>query len=459
MSLPRILIVDDDIHMRSSVAEFLRFSQSYTIEEANNGKEALSRISKESFSVVVSDIKMPEMDGITLLENLQKKEIRTPFIVMSAYGDIQTAVKAMDKGAFYFIEKGTASFTDELEAIVQRALDTDTLIKENRKLNRENTNLRTALREQWNYIGETRKITQIRSLSESIAQSRSTILITGESGTGKELIAKSIHAMSDRSGGPFIKINCAALPENLIESELFGHEKGAFTGALKTRSGKFELAAKGTILLDEIGEMPVTVQAKLLRVLQEREVDKVGGDTPVDVDVRVIATTNRNLEDEIAAGTFREDLYYRLNVFNIELPPLRERKEDIPALADHFIEKYNRENGFTVENLSDKALDALLRHTWPGNIRELENTIERAVVLTRNGAIVPQSLLLNRGREKENQGLTAGMTVAQAERELIFKTLDFCGNNKTKTADMLDISVRTLRNKLNEYEDSHGKEE
>jgi DNA-binding NtrC family response regulator len=440
--------------MRESVVELLEFSDKYEIESAIHGENALHKLESKTYSTIISDVKMPVMDGLQLLEAVREKYPETPFVIMSAHGDIAMAMEAMEKGAFYFIEKGTDSFIDKVDAIIQRAVETGALMSANRELTSENSNLKKALKDKWDYIGAADSINEIRKVSESVAESKSTVLITGESGTGKELIAKSIHSMSNRSGGPFIKVNCAALPEGLIESELFGHEKGAFTGAQKTRKGKFELAHNGTLLLDEIGEMPLGVQAKLLRVLQEKEIDKVGGDAPVAVDVRIIATTNRDLYEESQEGNFREDLYYRLNVFHFTLPPLRERLTDIPALVDHFIEKYNDENGFSVEGLNNDALKQLQGYTWPGNIRELENTVERAVVLTRVGMVEPEKLLL-RGENRKSgagAGLEAGMTVAQAERDLIYKTLTFCENNKTKAADMLAISIRTLRNKLNEYE-------
>ncbi len=453
MSKPTILVVDDDRDMRESVVELLEFSEKYEIESAIHGENALSKLEKTSYAAIVSDVKMPVMDGLQLRSQVKTEYPEIPFVIMSAHGDIAMAMEAMENGAFYFIEKGTDSFIDKIDAIVQRAVETGALMSANKKLTSENSHLKKALQNKWNYIGEAKSINDIRAVAESVAESRSTVLITGESGTGKELIAKSVHAMSNRSGGPFIKINCAALPDGLIESELFGHEKGAFTGAVKNRLGKFELAHGGTLLLDEIGEMPLGTQAKLLRVLQEREVDKVGGDSPVSVDVRIIATTNRDLYEESQEGSFREDLYYRLNVFHLTLPPLKERREDVPALVKHFISKYNDENGFTVDGLSDMALKELMAYTWPGNIRELENTIERAVVLTRVGKIEPEKLQLRgEGKKGATAGLEAGMTVAEAERDLIYKTLEHCENNKTRAAEMLAISIRTLRNKLNEYE-------
>ena len=257
--------------------------------------------------------------------------------------------------------------------------------------------------------------------------------------------------MSKRQDRPFIKVNCAALPDGLIESELFGHEKGAFTGALKTKAGKFELASGGTLLLDEIGDMSVNVQAKLLRALQEREINKVGGDEPVEVDVRIVATTNRNLEAQVSENKFREDLYYRLNVFHIELPPLRERMDDIPLLVKHFVDKYNNENGFRVSGIEDSALTVLKSYTWPGNIRELENAIERAVVLTKSGQINTELFKFTNIADSKDDGLSPGMTVAEAEKKLILRTLEFCKQNRTRAAEMLGISIRTLRNKLNEY--------
>jgi transcriptional regulator with PAS, ATPase and Fis domain len=296
---------------------------------------------------------------------------------------------------------------------------------------------------------------------ENVAQSNSTILIAGESGTGKELVARALHMNSRRSKGPFIKINCAAMPDTLIESELFGHEKGSFTGALKRTRGKFELADSGTILLDEIGEMPMTTQAKLLRVLQEKEINKIGAEMPIPINVRIIATTNRNLRDEIEKGRFREDLFFRLNVIPFALPPLRHRKEDLPVLCDHFIKKFNEQNGYLVTQIEEAALDHLKRYDWPGNVRELENAIERAVVLTKNGPLTVDAFHLTGAVRKEGAsgGLNAGVTIAEMEKQLIYKTLEYCQGNKTKVAEMLGISIRTLRNKLNEYEGRNAEHE
>lgn len=428
--------------MLGSIVEVLR-RKGYEIDACTNGPDALKIFRQGAFDLMISDVKMPAMSGIELLERIKQADQTVPFIIMTAFGDVSTAVDAMKKGAYDFFEKGT-DILDKLEFTVDRALQHHLLLNENIRLKR-------VLQKQWQYIGKTPGIESIRELVNTVAKSRSTILITGESGTGKELVARSIHYLSPRQNSPFVKINCAALPEGLIESELFGHEKGAFTGALRTKAGKFELASGGTLLLDEIGEMPQTMQAKLLRVLQEREINKVGGDDPIEVDVRVVATSNRDLATEIKENRFREDLYYRLNVFHIHLPPLRERMDDIPLLVDHFIERFNEENGFAVAGVEESAVKVLLSHPWPGNIRELENAIERAVVLTRTGKLTDTVLQLRNITESSDNGLSPGITVAEAEKRLILKTLEHCGHNRTKAADMLGISIRTLRNKLHEY--------
>lgn len=446
MEQKRILVVDDDSLFRDSILEILG-RRGYDLTAAKSGPEALALFTEDAFDLVISDMKMPHMTGVQLLDKIRQIDAEVPFLIITAFGDIETAVFAMKKTANDYLQKSD-SLAVELEMTVERLLEYRTLVKENKQL-------RSALKGQWEYVGTSSTLGEIRTLVEKIADSKSTVLITGESGTGKELIARSIHYQSRRANGPFIKINCAALPEGLIESELFGHEKGAFTGAVKKRLGKFELAHGGTLLLDEIGELPQGVQAKLLRVLQEHEIDNVGGETPIAVDVRVIATTNRDLEAEVSIGRFREDLFYRLNVFHIQLPPLRDRKSDIPLLADHFVVRFNNENGYSVDPLSREIHQALSEHSWHGNIRELENTIERAVVLARSGTIDVSHLNLKSRKliqsEKDKIGIKPGMTIGQAEKELILATLEACGNNRTKTATMLDISIRTLRNKLHEY--------
>jgi DNA-binding NtrC family response regulator len=445
MGTYKILIVEDDESIREAMKSALKI-KGYDIDVAENGLAALEIFKQGLYDLIISDHKMPQMTGLELLEKIKTSDPEVLFIIVTAYGDIEMAVSAMKKGAYDFIPK-SPNILQELELRVDQCL-------KHRELFRENKILKSELNRQTDFIGSGKNIEQIKSLIKTIAPSKSTVLVTGESGTGKELVARSIHFLSPRANKPFVKVNCAALPEGLIESELFGHEKGAFTGAITRRLGKFEIASGGTILLDEIAEMSTGVQAKLLRVLQEREINKVGGDSPIEVDIRIIATTNRDIEKEVKEGRFREDLFYRLNVFHISLPPLRERKHDIPKLVDYFIERYNKENGFTVEGVEDGCLEILNNYNWPGNIRELENAIERAVVLTRSGLINKECFLeLNNrafGGEK-TLNLEPGMTIAEAEKKLIFKTLESCNNNRTKAAALLGISIRTLRNKLNEY--------
>ena len=445
MEKKRILVIDDDEYIRESIKETLR-RKGYDLESVDNGKAALEVFRSSGFDMVISDMKMPGMSGIELLEKIKQLDADIPFLMITAHGAIESAVEAIKKGAYDFIQK-SPSLLEELELHVERTLQYRSLLNENKQL-------KSVISRQWNYVGDCLSLEQIRNLVTTVAASRSTVLITGESGTGKELIARSIHYQSPRHHGPFIKVNCAALPEGLIESELFGHEKGAFTGALNRKLGKFELASGGTLLLDEIGEMQFGVQAKLLRVLQEREINKVGGDDPVEVDIRIVATTNRNLDKEVKEGKFREDLFYRLNVFRITVPPLRERKEDIEKLAEHFIKKYNEQNGFSVQNLGPGCLEELFGYDWPGNVRELENAMERAVVLTRGGPIKKEMFALKSQSGTINMDrfeFSPGISIADAERELIMQTLAHCGQNRTKAAHLLGISIRTLRNKLNEY--------
>jgi DNA-binding NtrC family response regulator len=446
MDKRKILVVDDDDYMRDSISETLK-RKGYDLGAAGDGASALDLLAKDSFDLVISDFKMPAMNGIELLEKIRKMDLEVPFLIMTAFGTIDIAVDAVKKGASDFLEK-TQDMPQRLELKVEQLL-------QYRQLLRENKSLKSAVARQWDYIGATKAIEDIRALVKTVADSRSTILITGESGTGKELIARAIHFQSPRHNRPFVKVNCAALPEGLIESELFGHEKGAFTGALNRRLGKFELASGGTLLLDEIGEMQVSMQAKLLRVLQEREINKVGGDDPIEVDIRLVATTNRDLDKEVREGRFREDLFYRLNVIRIHLPPLRERKEDIPKLVEYFTERYNQENGLAIEGLEQGCQEILTSYDWPGNIRELENAIERAVVLTRNGRIKPDLLKLPfcgpSAAAASGTGVRSGSTISQMEKELILETLTHCNQNRTKAASLLGISIRTLRNKLNEY--------
>jgi Response regulator containing CheY-like receiver, AAA-type ATPase, and DNA-binding domains len=445
MEKKKILVVDDDEYIRESIKETLK-RKGFELESAENGKSALELFQKDCFDMVISDMKMPGMSGIELLEKIKQLDPYVPFLMITAHGALESAVESIKKGACDYIQK-SPNLLEELELKVEMSLSIGQILNENKRL-------KSVIHEQWNYVGSCASLEEIRGLVKTVAASRSTILITGESGTGKELVARSIHYLSPRHHGPFVKVNCAALPEGLIESELFGHEKGAFTGALNRKLGKFELASGGTLLLDEIGEMSFNVQAKLLRVLQEREINKVGGDDPVEIDIRIVATTNRDLDSEVKDGKFREDLFYRLNVFRIHLPPLRERKEDMDQLVEHLIKKYNEQNGFGVEGVEAGCIPLLKSFDWPGNVRELENFIERAVVLTRSGKIKKEMFVLP-GRSgtisKNKFEFSPGITIGKAEKELILRTLDHCNQNRTKAAQLLGISIRTLRNKLNEY--------
>ncbi len=454
----RILVVDDDANMRGMLTTALSRISDYSVREADCGEAAIEKIREDEPDLVISDMKMPGMSGLQLLRAVRDIPSQVPFIVCTAYGTIENAVEAMRIGATDYLVKGEIAMLKELEVKVRKALDYKALMDENR-------NLKAELDKRHRYVGSSRSMEDIDKLVTQIADSQSTILVMGESGTGKELIARAIHSRSRRARNAFIKINCAAMPDTLIESELFGHEKGAFTGAMRRTKGKFELADGGTLLLDEIGEMPLLTQAKLLRVLQEKEINKIGADLPIRVNVRIIATTNRNLKEEVEKGRFREDLFFRLSVIPIVLPPLKQRKEDIPLLVSHFIEKCNEDNGYMVTGISDDALAALSKHDWPGNVRELENCIERAVVLARQGELKVDLFPLTAMPVKHGGAVpvSVGLTIAEMERELIYKSLAACQNNKTKAADMLGISIRTLRNKLNEYEggsvqDSEGVE-
>ncbi|GHV12677.1 Fis family transcriptional regulator [Fibrobacterales bacterium] len=377
--MAKILVVDDEEIMRDMIADTLELS-GHRCSVAANPQVALEQITVLNPDLVISDYKMPGMTGIDLLKVIKKDRPSQPFLMMTAFGTIETAVEALQNGADHFIEKGDNLTKSEiLEHAVNMVLD-------KYRFRQENSALKKRLVGK-DFIGQGEKYIELNKFVETVAPTNASVLITGESGVGKEVLARAVHYQSLRAGGPFIKINCAALPESLIESELFGHEKGSFTGALKTRRGKFELADGGTLLLDEIGEMPLAMQSKLLRVLQERVVVRVGGDDEIKVDVRLICTTNRDLKNEVSKGTFREDLYYRLSVVPLHVPPLRERAEDIPPLVNYFINKFNEENGYAVEGSSDDAMELLQKQKWQGNIRQLENAVERAMVFRKSSLL------------------------------------------------------------------------
>jgi len=447
VSKARILVVDDEANARNALAEILR-EEDYQVETAADGFKALARAESFAPDLVLSDLKMPGMDGVELLGKLKNTpELDVEVVVMTAFGAVETAVAAMRAGAADYLTKPLN--TDELLVVLDRAL-------ERCRLRQEATQLREQLKNRYsfsNIIGAAPEMQQLFKSIAQIAPSRATVLLTGESGTGKELVAAAIHHSSNRADRPFIKLHCAALAESLLESELFGHERGAFTGADRRREGRFERADGGTLFLDEIGEISAATQVKLLRVLQEREFERVGGNQTLKVDVRVIAATNRDLKEMVEKGQFREDLFYRLNVINVHLPPLRQRTSDIPALALHFAKRYSQDNGKSVTKLSDRALSLLAGHSWHGNVRELENVIERAVVLAEGDTIEMSHLPPELAAEPQpgTVPLIPGATMAELERHAILTTLEACGGSTSKAADMLGISVRKIQYKLQEY--------
>ena len=450
MATKRILVVDDDSYVREAT-EMILIRKGYEVDTAPEAKTALQKLEEGEYDLLLSDIKMPGMSGQELLEKVKAKWPELHVILMTAYGTVEDAVRAIRNGAYDYIQKGSESTTEETEIVVERAL-------EFQETKRENRRLRSELQSRYsfsNMIGKTQNMEQVFDLIGTVADSRATVLVTGESGTGKELVARALHYNSSRRNGPFIRLNCAALPKDLMESELFGHEKGAFTGAIKQTRGRFEMADGGTLLLDEISEIDPSLQAKLLRVLQEREFERIGSTQTIKIDVRIVATTNRDLQKEVEEGTFREDLFYRLNVIEIPLPPLRERSDDVPALVRTFVERYNADNGKSVAGIDDEALELLLRYSWPGNVRELENYVERAVVVAGGSVLTvgdfPRKLAAGPDGGSLDAGLQVGVTVHEMERRLIMKTLEAYSGNRTEAAAQLGISTRTLRNKLHEY--------
>jgi DNA-binding NtrC family response regulator len=441
----RILIVDDESNARNALAEILR-EEGYSCETAADGFKGLGRFGEFDPDLLLTDLKMPGMDGVELLRRVRETFPGLPVIVMTAFGAVDTAVQAMRSGAIDYMTKPIR--TDELLLVVERALS-------EHRLRREAEELRERLQERFrfdNVIGSSPPMQQVLKVVAQVATSRATVLLSGESGTGKELIAAAIHHRSSRSAGPFVKLHCAALAESLLESELFGHEKGAFTGAERRREGRFEQANGGTLFLDEIGDIAPSVQVKLLRVLQEHEFERVGGNQTIHADTRVIAATNRDLKTMVAEGRFREDLYYRLNVINVSLPTLRERRSDIPMLALHFLQHFAKENGKAVERISEGALARLVAYGWPGNVRELENVIERAVVLADSSSIEP-SHLPPEVVPSPSTGAPRipGSSMADIERYAILTTLEAQGGSTSKAADVLGISVRKIQYKLQEY--------
>jgi len=448
MGLAPILIVDDESEMRSALCHALTRS-GFSVESAAGGTEALLKLKKTSISLVITDLKMPEMSGMEVLGAAKKIVPGIPVIVITAYGSIHNAVEAMQAGAADYLLKPFSFET--LETTVKKVLGNNSG-SDGRQISSPNLKIQPAVK---TLVTQDAKLLNILELAKNVATSRSTILIQGESGTGKELLAAYVHEHSGFKEEPYVAVNCAALPDTLAESELFGHEKGAFTGAIGRKMGKFELAKYGTVVLDEISEMTLPLQAKLLRVLQEREIDRVGGSQPVAMNARVVAISNMDLKQAISKGKFREDLYYRINVVPITIPPLRDRKGDIPLLVEHFIEKYCRLNNRDLLKISDAALARLVHHDWRGNIRELENTIERAILISNGTRLLPEHLFLDpadtANYSQPTLSIKSGMTVREMEKQLITQTLQEVRDNRTRAAELLGISIRTLRNKLKEY--------
>jgi DNA-binding NtrC family response regulator len=452
MNQEKVLIVEDEENERTGLAELVR-AWGYDAETASDGVEGLAAVENWNPGIVITDLRMPNMDGMQLLEHIAAQPEQVAVILLTAQGSVDAAVTAMKSGAFDFIEKPVNP--TRLRNILQNA---SRLRGTERELEASRRKLRD-IGVLGSLVGPSKRMQEVFRLIEMVAPSTASVLITGESGTGKELVARTVHSLSPRKGKPFVAINCAAIPETLIESEVFGHEKGAFTGALERRIGCFELAEGGTLLLDEIGEMPIATQAKLLRVLEDRKLRRLGSKSETSVDVRVLTATNKVPEDAVAAGELRNDLFYRLNVFNIQLPPLRDHKEDMPALVQSLLADMNEKHQRNVASVSEQVSAAFQAHAWPGNVRELRNSLERAVIVCDGAVIEMRHLPPGFGQviprapvqEANAVRLGVGTTVDEAERLLILKTLEATNNNKTRAAEILGISLKTLHNKLKEY--------
>ena len=449
MSKQKILIVDDEPSARSGLAELVS-KWNFRTDSAENGEKALALIPELDPAVVITDLSMPVMDGMTLLKKIKEDYPEISVIMLTAQATIDSAVEAMKVGAYDYLEK-PPDFT-RLRILLDKCLEREKTLKEVQLL-------KSQLKQYGSFgdmAGNSPHMLEVYRLIEMVAPSTASVLITGESGTGKELVARNIHLRSKRSEGPFIAINCSAIPETLMESEIFGHEKGAFTGALERRLGCFELANGGTIFLDEIAEMPVGTQSKLLRVIEERTFRRLGSKTEIDVDVRIVAATNKQPLKAVEAGELRNDLYYRLNVFTISLPPLRDRLGDIPILTEALIQQLNKKHDKNVKGTTDRVLKMFSTHNWPGNVRELRNVVERSLIVCDKDLIEDKHLPVLEQREvspsANSVAIPVGTTVAEAEKQLIYKTLEFTENNKTRAAEILGVSLKTLHNKLNLYD-------
>ncbi len=443
--IEKVLVADDEPLMLRFVAEALK-RLGKEVAFAENGEIAIQKLQEESFDLIISDMKMPEKTGLDVLQ-AAKSQPHCLVILMTAYGSIESAVEAMKRGAFNYLIKPFS--LEALESAIEKAEEHLRLRRENRFLREESARAKCP-----HVIAESGAMKRILADLEKIAKSHASVFITGESGTGKEVIAGALHQLSPRRAASFVKVNCAAIPETLVESEFFGHERGAFTGALARKIGRFELADKGSLLLDEVTEIPLALQPKLLRAIQEQEFERVGSIRPVQVNIRFIATSNRNMQEAIETKIFREDLFYRLNVVPIHIPPLRERPEDIGALAEYFLQRFCGENHKVRKKFTERAMKKLLQYSWPGNVRELGNIIERTVVLDFDEMIDAEHLYLDAPKHKsgtEKGALPVGITLHELEKRLILETLEMQHQNRTRTASILGISVRTLRNKLYEY--------
>ncbi|MGZ3614996.1 MAG: sigma-54-dependent transcriptional regulator [Thermodesulfobacteriota bacterium] len=456
----KILVADDEQSMREFLDIMLK-KEGYKVSLASNGEEVAKLVENDLFDLVLLDIRMPKLDGISALKKIKSNAPETIVIMITAYASADTAIKAMKEGAYDYITKPFK--VEEIKLIIKNAL-------EKKNLQKENILLKQVVRDRFhfgNIIGQSPKMVALYDLLEKVSPTKTNILITGESGTGKELVAKAIHYNSPRKEKPFVTLNCGAIPESLIESELFGHMKGAFTDAIATKKGLFEVADEGTIFLDEISELPLLMQVKLLRVLQDKEFKRVGGTEDIRVDVRIMAATNKDLEEAVKEKRFREDLFYRLNVIQIKLPPLRDRKEDIQILANHFLKKYSQELSKAISKISPEALQILLNYEYPGNVRELQNIIERAVALEGSQELTPHNLssylseqpLLKKGPidiEIPNDGIDLEKMVEDLERSLLLKALDRTKGIKKKAAELLHINFRSMRYRLEKYGLNHG---
>ncbi len=444
----KVLIVDDEVNLLQSLSDVLK-TRGYSVVTAQNGLEALEKLKERYFNVAIVDSKMPKMGGMGLLEVMKERYPQTLVVILTGYGTIKNAVEAMKKGAHSYLIKPFRP--DEILLIIDKIMQEENLREENRFLRQE-------LEKKGEIITQNKKMRRLKELIEQVARTEATVLITGDTGTGKELVARAIYHNSPRNKNLFIKVNCAALAEGVLESELFGHEKGAFTDAYIQKRGRFELADRGTLFLDEIGDIPLTTQVKLLRVLQEGELERVGGEETIKVDVRIIAATNQNLIQSIRERRFREDLFYRLNVVNFELPSLKERKEDIPLLAQYFLGKHGTVNK-QVEGISEEALDCLISYSWPGNIRELENAIERAVILAKKPLITKENLFLSSGgvvslgKESSPPG---SKSLRKVEKNLLATVLEETKWNLSKAAEILEISRTTLYSKIKKHKIAHS---